>query len=257
MPRDSGEQQIRLVVEYDGTHYHGWQAQPRLPTIQGIVEETLQRVLRRHTTVIAAGRTDAGVHAVAQVASFWVDAAHSRRDWRYVLNALLPSDISIRSAELVDSDFHPRFSATAKHYQYRILNRRGRSGLAWNRAWHIWRTLSVQDMQAAAKQLCGTHDFTSFRCMRTQVRDRMCTVMSCDIIQDDADVVLTIEANRFLKQMVRVIVGTCVDVGMGNRPVSSIAEIIEARDRCRAGRTAPPHGLYLMNVTYDGWCSNA
>ncbi len=255
-PHSSPEQQqIRLVVEYDGTRYHGWQAQPRVPTIQGVIEDSLQRILQQHTPVTAAGRTDAGVHAVAQVASFRIDAARSHRDWRSVLNRLLPSDVSIRSAERVGNDFHPRFSAKTKRYEYRILNRRERSGLAWNRAWHIWRDLSVQNMQEAAKQFYGTHDFTSFRCMPTQTQDTLCTVMFCDVTREDDDIVVTVEANRFLKQMVRVMVGTCVDVGAGRIPVLSIFDILEARDRCRAGRTAPPHGLYLMNVTYDGWCS--
>ena len=249
------QQQIRLVVEYDGTRYHGWQAQPRVPTIQGVIEDSLQQIIQQRTPVTAAGRTDAGVHAVAQVASFRVGAARSHRDWRYVLNRLLPSDISVRSAERVGNDFHPRFSAKTKRYEYRILHRHERSGLAWNRAWNIWRNLSVQDMQEAARKFCGTHDFTSFRCMPTQTQDTLCTVVCCEVTHDNADIVFTVEANRFLKQMVRVMAGTCVDVGAGKIPASSISDILEARDRCQAGRTAPPHGLYLMNVTYDGWCS--
>lgn len=242
-------------MEYDGTRYHGWQIQPHSPTIQGVIEGALQQILQKYTLVTAAGRTDAGVHAVAQVASFHVDAARAHRDWRYVLNRLLPSDISIRAAERVGKDFHPRFSAKTKRYEYRILNRCERSGLAWNRVWHIWWSLSVQDMQKAARQFCGTHDFASFRCMPTQTQDTICTVMSCEVTHDDAEIVFSVEANRFLKQMVRVMVGTCVDVGSGRSPASSISDILVARDRCRAGRTAPPQGLYLMNVTYEGWSS--
>ncbi len=249
------ESQIRLVVEYDGTRYHGWQAQPRVPTVQGAIENSLQQILQQPIPVTAAGRTDAGVHAVAQVASFRVDSARSHRDWRHVLNCLLPPDISIRAAERVDKDFHPRFSAKTKRYEYRILNRSERSGLACNRAWHIWWQLSLQDMQRAAQQFCGTHDFTSFRCMPTQTQDAVCTVVSCQVTQEDAAIVLTVEGNRFLKQMVRVMVGTCVDVGSGRHPASLISDILKARDRCRAGKTAPAHGLYLMNVMYDGWCS--
>ncbi len=252
---ESKEVQIRLIVEYDGTCYHGWQRQPLVPTIQGVVENSLQQIIQQDTPVVAAGRTDAGVHALAQVASFRVDGAHSHRDWRYVLNRLLPADISVRLAEPVGNDFHPRFSARTKRYEYRILNRRERSGLAWNRRWHIWQTLSVQDMQEAAKRFCGMHDFTSFRCMPTQTQDTICTVVSCKVIKEGDEIVLTVEADRFLKQMVRVIVGTCVDVGAGKISASSISDILEARDRCQSGRTAPPHGLYLMNVTYDGWCS--
>ena len=253
---DPEEYRIRLVVEYDGTGYHGWQTQPLVPTIQGLIEDSLQQILQRYTPVTAAGRTDAGVHAVAQVASFRLGAERVHLDWRYALNCLLPTDISIRSAECVAKDFHPRFSAKTKRYEYRILNRRERSGIAWNRAWHIWRDLSVHDMQLAAEQFCGTHDFASFRCMPTQTKDMICTVQSCEVRQSaDDSIVLTVEANRFLKQMVRVMVGTCMEVGAGTIPPSAVADILGARDRCRSGRTAPAHGLYLVDVTYDGWRS--
>ncbi len=253
---DREECQIRLVVEYDGTRYHGWQKQPRVLTIQEVIENSLQQIMQQYTPVMAAGRTDAGVHAVAQVASFRVDVARSKRDWRYVLNRLLPIDISVRSAELVSNDFHPRFSARTKRYEYRIRNRCERSGLEWNRAWHIWQNLSIYDMQEAAKQFCGMHDFTSFRCMPTKTQNTICTVISCEVVRKGGDIVFSVEANRFLKQMVRVMVGTCVDVGVGKIFPSSISNIIRARDRCQSGRTAPPHGLYLMNVAYDGWCSS-
>lgn len=249
------EHQIRLVVEYDGTRYHGWQAQPCVPTVQGVIEDILSKVLQVRIRVTAAGRTDAGVHAVAQVASFRLCETQSDCDWQYLLNRLLPRDISIRSAERVTNDFHPRFSARTKQYKYRILNRRDRSGIAWNRAWHVWENLSIHAMQDAVGQFYGTHDFSSFRCMPSQTEKTVCTVNLFEVICHDDFITFTVEADRFLKQMVRVMVGTCVDVGTGKILSSNIANILEARDRCRAGRTAPPQGLYLVNVQYSDWCS--
>jgi len=240
----------KLTVEYDGTAYAGWQRQPNQPTVQAAVEAALQRITQTEIPVTGAGRTDAGAHAFGQVISFRSEKPMSPDEWVRGLNGLLPSDISVRSAERMAENFHARYSARGKLYEYRILNRPDRSALDRSRAWHVRKRLDIQAMRDAASPLLGRHDFSSFQGSPTDEKDPICELRRLEISQEQPVIRVEVEADRFLKQMVRAIVGTLVEVGVGKRPAKSVKEILEARDRRAAGVTAPAHGLYLVRVDY-------
>lgn len=242
---------FKLTIEYDGTDYAGWQRQADQPTIQAALEAALEQITQLPVPVIAAGRTDAGVHALGQVASFQSDKSLLPDEWTRALNGLLPPDIVIRSTECVTHDFHARYQAHSKLYEYRIRNRAERSALDRNRVWHIVKPLDVPSMREAATFLLGRHDYSSFQGSPTDTKDPICHLTRIQILQDDTDVRIEVQADRFLKQMVRAIVGTLVEVGQAKRAPSSLKAILEARDRSAAGKTAPPHGLYLVTVFYS------
>jgi tRNA pseudouridine38-40 synthase len=242
---------FKLTVEYDGTAYAGWQSQPDQPTIQAAIETALSRITGTRIPVIGASRTDAGVHALRQVASFRTDRMMAPHEWVKALNAVLPLDISIRSADHASDDFHARHSARAKLYRYRILNRWERSAFERGRAWHVRKGLDVGAMREAASPLIGRHDFSSFQGPQAGTKDPICDLRRLDIMSTQAILRIEVEADRFLKQMVRAIVGTLVEVGLGKRPPHAMKEIIDAKDRRAAGHTAPPHGLYLVRVVYS------
>ncbi|MGH7229823.1 MAG: tRNA pseudouridine(38-40) synthase TruA [Nitrospiraceae bacterium] len=241
---------FKLTIEYDGTAYAGWQQQPDQPTVQAAIEAALARITGAHIPVIGAGRTDSGVHAIGQVASFRTDRLMAPSQWVKALNAILPSDISVRSADHTPDDFHARYSARAKVYRYRILNRRERSALSKQRAWHVRKRLDVEAMREGAARLIGRHDFSSFQGSPTDTKDPICDLRRLKIVQRHALITIEMEGDRFLKQMVRALVGTLVEVGLAKRPASSMKDILEATDRRAAGYTAPPYGLYLDRVTY-------
>ena len=241
---------LKLTIEYDGTGYAGWQRQPNQPTVQAAVEQAIQRITQTHIPVIGAGRTDAGVHALGQVASFRTDKTMPTEEWVRAFNALLPPDISVLSAERMADDFHARYSARGKLYEYRILNRMERSALKHTRAWHIRKPLDLAAMLEAASLLIGRHDFSSFQGSPTDNENPICDVRRLELKQEQALIRIEAQADRFLKQMVRAIVGTLVEVGQGKRPPKAMKEILEARDRRAAGPTAPAHGLYLVRVDY-------
>lgn len=244
---------IRLVVEYDGSQLHGWQRQNGQPTVQQHLEEALARLLQHATPVAGASRTDAGVHARGQVASFRTEKAIPLYGIRRGLNSMLPGAISIRDATEVPEDFHPRFSATGKHYRYTILVRRDRSPRWRDRAWHHPEALNVQAMHAASRALLGEHDFSAFRAAGCTAKTTMRRIDSIAITRLDAELVeVDVRGNAFLRNMVRILVGTLTEVGTGRRPVPQVAEILASKDRTRAGITAPPQGLELVAVHYDG-----
>jgi len=240
----------KITVEYDGTNYAGWQYQTQQPTIQAEVEKALAQITQIRTPVIAAGRTDAGVHAYGQVASFQSEKPLSTYEWVRGLNGLLPADIAVQQAEEVGSTFHARYSAIGKIYEYRITQIPQRSALERNRFWHISKTLDLKAMQEAATFFLGTHDFSSFQNSPTDTKNPVCTIESFTLKQEDTRIRIQVQANRFLKQMVRSMVGTLVEVGLGKRQVTDLKPILEAVDRCAAGKTAPPQGLYLLKVLY-------
>jgi tRNA pseudouridine38-40 synthase len=260
---------LKVTLEYDGTAYAGWQRQPDQPTVQEAVERAVRSVSQSDIPVVAAGRTDAGVHALGQVASFRTDKALAPEDWLRALNATLPPDISTRSVELVPDDFHARYSATGKRYEYRILNRPERSALERMRAWHIYGKLNLDAMREAARHLVGKHDFSSFQGHPTDVDNPVCDLQRLEIIvsssspfplprregEDEgegaSEIRIEFEADRFLKQMVRAMVGTLVEVGQEKRQPEEVKRILEAKDRRAAGYTAPAQGLYLMRVDYQ------
>jgi tRNA pseudouridine38-40 synthase len=244
---------IRLVVEYDGTTLCGWQRQPNGPTVQGHLEEALGRLLAHATQVTGASRTDAGVHARGQVASFRTARAIPLHGIRRGLNSLLPPVIAIRDAAEVPDDFHPRFSATGKHYRYTILARPDRSPRWRDRAWHRPDPLSMEAMAAAAAPLLGEHDFAAFRAAGCTAATTTRRVDAIDLSAPDPELLIVdVRGNAFLRNMVRILVGTLVEVGMGRLPVGQVAEILASRDRTRAGITAPAGGLELIEVLYDG-----
>ncbi|GKS58973.1 tRNA pseudouridine synthase A [Nitrospira sp.] len=241
---------FKLTVEYDGSEFAGWQRQADQPTIQAALEQALLRMSQHPTPLVGAGRTDAGVHALGQVASFRSDKSFTPEEWRRGLNALVPESICVRTVERVADDFHARYSAKGKLYEYRLLNREERTALDRTRMWHLQRPLDVTLMQEAAQFLLGRHDCSSFQGPQSDVDNRVCDIREVTVRRNDDIFSITIYADRFLKQMVRAIVGTLVEVGLRKRSPTSMNEILAARDRCLAGRTAPAHGLYLVRVDY-------
>lgn len=240
----------KLTLEYDGTAYAGWQRQPDRPTVQAALETALYRITHTDIPVIGAGRTDSGVHALGQVASFHSDRPMTTDEWTRALNALLPADISALSTEQVPDDFNARRRAQSKLYEYRILNRRARSALERQRAWHLWGGLHIEHMREGGALLTGRHDFSSFEGPQAETEKKVCDLRRLDIVRGGDIISIQLEADRFLKQMVRAIVGTLVEVGQGKRLPGSMKTILEAKDRRTAGYTAPPHGLYLVRVDY-------
>lgn len=241
---------FKLTLEYDGTAYAGWQRQPDQPTVQAALEGVLHHISHTDISVIGAGRTDSGVHALGQVASFRSNLTMTADQWTRALNALLPADISVRSTEQVADNFNARRWAQAKMYEYRILNRRARAALERQRAWHIRGKLYVEHMRDGAAFLLGQHDFSSFEGPQAGTDNKVCNVRRVDIIHDGDILMIHLEADRFLKQMVRAIVGTLVEIGQGKRLPHTMKDILEAHDRRAAGYTAPPYGLYLVRVDY-------
>ena len=241
---------FKLTLEYDGTNYHGWQVQPNLPTIQGTLETVISRVAQHKANVTGAGRTDAGVHAMGQVAHFATTARLSAEEWQRALNGLLPPDIAVQIVENVPGSFHARYSAKSKLYRYRIFARVQRSALSRSKILHYPYPLDLDAMEAACRPLVGTHDFTSFQGSPTDNENPVCSIAKLTVDRFGDEVIFEAEGNRFLKQMVRNIVGTLLEVGRGKLPAGEIAGILAAKDRTKAGPTAPAHGLYLVKVDY-------
>jgi tRNA pseudouridine38-40 synthase len=240
----------KVTLEYEGTAYGGWQRQPDTPTIQAAVEHALHELTQREIGVVGAGRTDAGVHALGQVASFRSDRTMEPQEWTRGLNALLPADISVRSTERVPDDFHARYSARGKVYEYRILNRRERSALHCHRAWHVSARLDLEAMRSAGRLVVGPHDFRSFQGPNSHTDNPVCDLRRFEVREEDHIILIQAEADRFLKQMIRALVGTVVEIGQGKRSSRAMKEILQSADRRAAGYTAPAHGLYLVRVDY-------
>jgi tRNA pseudouridine38-40 synthase len=241
---------IKLTVEYDGTNYHGWQIQPSGETIQSVLERAVSTFLRKPTRVIGSGRTDAGVHALGQVVNFHSDKDFDLYRIQRALNALTPEDITIKEVEIVADSFDARRDGRARVYEYRILNRSTPSPFHLNRAWRLHDRLDLEAMRAAIPCLLGEHDFSSFRAAGCDAAHPVRKVYRASLDQRDELLVFTIEATAFLRHMVRNIVGTLVDVGRGLRAPQSFRGLLEARDRTKAGATAPARGLFLVQVKY-------
>ena len=241
---------FKLTLEYDGTNYHGWQVQPNLATIQGTLETVIGQVSQHKTHVTAAGRTDAGVHALAQVAHFSTTARLTAEEWLRALNGLLPPDVAVQAVEEVPDSFHARYSAKSKLYRYRIFARVNRTALSRSKILHYPYPLDLDATEVAERALIGTHDFTSFQGSQTDNENPVCSVTKLTVDRFGDEVIFEVEANRFLKQMVRNIVGTLLEVGRGKMQAGDIAGILAAKDRTKAGPTAPAHGLYLVKVDY-------
>lgn len=242
---------FKIIVEYDGTEFHGWQRQKTDPTIQGAIEAALKTITGQSITVAGSGRTDAGVHALGQVASFSCNTRLSQGDLASGLNALLPDSIVVLHCCQTDDSFHARFSAKAKTYHYRIVNRRLPPAIGRQYAWHVARRLDRQSMRAALRQLVGRHDFSAFEAAGSPRAHATRTVVRAELKETEPEeLVVVIEADGFLRHMVRNIVGTLVSVGLGRIQPEEIQTILMSKDRSRAGATAPPQGLFLVSVTY-------
>ena len=241
----------KLTIEYDGTPFVGWQVQDNGPSVQGVLTEAIAAFTGERVVVAGAGRTDAGVHALGQVAH--VDLT---KDWdgdtvRDAVNFhLRPRPIAVLTAEQVAENFDARFSATKRHYFYRIVNRRADLALDQNRAWRVPRPLDADAMHAAAQKLVGRHDFTTFRAAECQAKSPVKTLDQLDVKRDGDEVCISAAARSFLHNQVRSMVGSLVQVGEGKWSTEDLAAALAARDRTRCGQVAPPQGLYLVRVEY-------
>jgi tRNA pseudouridine38-40 synthase len=241
---------IALGIEYDGTAYNGWQRQKTGLGVQQRVEEALRIVANHNVEITCAGRTDTGVHASGQVVHFDTPSTRDDRGWLLGINSNLPDDISITWARQVDDEFHARFAATGRNYRYRILNRLERSALHRHRAWWIYQPLDAEKMHAAAQDLVGEHDFSTFRAAGCRANTPHRNITQLSIERSGDWITLKVSANAFLQHMVRNMAGTLASVGEGVQPVSWIKEVLERQDRKQGGIAAPPHGLTLVSVDY-------
>jgi len=241
---------IAVGIEYDGTGFHGWQEQAHSRSIQQAVQEALTRVADSEVVLTCAGRTDAGVHARAQVAHFDSAAIREPRSWVLGANCELPPQINLRWAQSVPEQFHARFGALRRSYRYFILNRPVRSGLAAQRAWCVYPPLDAVAMQTAADFLVGEHDFSGFRASECQARTPVRRVESLRVVRSGEWLQIAVTANAFLQHMVRNIAGLLVTVGRGDAPPTRAQEQLASRERRLGAATAPAHGLYFWHVEY-------
>lgn len=248
---------IRLTLQYDGAAYAGWQVQPARATVQGTLEAALARICGGPVRVTGAGRTDAGVHALGQVAHFDTGLPHADGVWVRALNSHLPRDIAVREAREVAEAFHARHGAAGKHYRYRVLNRPVRCPFRRGYTWFVPVRLDVEAMERAARCLVGSHDFSSFRASGCGAKSPVRRLDRIRVARDGDEVVFDLEGTGFLKQMARNIVGTLVEVGRGRREPDWTARVLAAGDRRAAGETAAAWGLVLVRVAYpppfDAW----
>jgi tRNA pseudouridine38-40 synthase len=240
-----------IKIEYDGGRYNGWQRQANGRSVQGEIEAALVKLSGEASVVRGAGRTDTGVHALGQVAHFDLSRVFRPDVVRDGLNAHLRDEqIVICHAAAVDNDFDARFSAIARHYRYRILNRRAPSAIDRKRVWHVSRPIDIGSMRNGAAMLLGHHDFTTFRSTECQAKSPLKTLDRLDISGDGQEVIVEASARSFLHSQVRSIVGTLTRVGIGAWSSDRVADALRARDRAQCGPLAPPHGLYLTAVDY-------
>ena len=241
-------QNKKLIIEYDGTDFCGWQRQPNVRTVQADIEAALEKILQHPITLIGSGRTDVGVHALGQVAHVKIEREIKSQELLRSLNGVLPLDIRIRAVETVADDFHARFCAKSRFYWYRIA----KFQLAVERqyVWFYGSALDVEKMNEAASLFIGTHDFRSFSKLNKELDNFDCTVSEAEWIETENELWFNITANRFLHKMVRTMVGTLVDVGRDKLPVTEITKILMEKNREEAGITAPSHGLFLLKVEY-------
>ena len=242
---------IKTVIEYDGTDYHGWQCQANLSTVQKTIEDALRQITGETVKITGSGRTDAGVHAMGQVASFLTETQMDSETLRKALNSTLPRDISIIKAQEVPDDFHAQFSSRSKIYEYRIFNRRHPPALQRNRVWHIPEKLDMGKMKEAASYLEGKHDFSVFATANITVKTTVRTVKRVHIKKTREGVILIeIEADGFLKRMVRMITGTLVETGRGKLSPEGFGQILAEGRKTKNVFTSPPQGLFLKKVLY-------
>ena len=241
----------KLIVEYDGTPYRGWQYQADVPSVQGAIEDAIARFDGQRVTIQGAGRTDAGVHALAQVAAFDTAARLSPQEFMRGLNHFLPADIAVQAAREAHADFDPRRHARMRTYRYRIDTSPARSPLTRNRAWQIGRRLDVDAMRSAARAMLGSHDFAAFAGPYEGSTQR--TLMRCDVEADGREVAVEMEAQSFLPHQVRRTVGPLTEIGLGRQREEDVVALLDGGAASTAGPAAPACGLYLVGIEYDGF----
>ena len=242
---------IALGIEYDGSSYCGWQSQAEGVTVQDTLQAALSEIAGERIGIIAAGRTDTGVHGMEQVVHFDTDITRPLQAWVRGANALLPKSITVLWAHFVPDEFHARFSAQGRSYRYFLLNRATRTALHAGKVGWFHASLDLELMQTAANNLLGTHDFSAFRASQCQAKSPVKTLRQLDIYREGDMLIFDVSADAFLHHMVRNIVGCLVYVGKGKYPVEWLAEVLESRDRKRAAPTFAPDGLYLRHIKYD------
>jgi tRNA pseudouridine38-40 synthase len=245
-------QRVKCTISYDGTGFHGYQIQPNQRTVQGLLEDTLSAIHKGdRIRVTASGRTDAGVHAHGQVFHFDTPLTIPEEKWPVVLNTRLPDEVTIKHAEFVSEEFHARFSVKKKEYRYKVYTAESRSPFYRHFALHYPYAISVEEMKKASLDLLGEHEFTSFCSAKTEVEDKVRNLHSITITEQEDEIVFSFIGNGFLYNMVRILVGTLLEVGSGNLRSVDMKKILDAKDRNQAGKTAPPQGLYLWEVEYE------
>lgn len=242
---------VMLVVAYDGTNYCGWQVQPNAVTVEGVLNQKLSELLKEDIKVIGASRTDSGVHALGNVAVFDTESRIPGEKVSYALNQRLPDDICIQKSMEVAADFHPRYCKCWKEYEYRIYNAEFANPTERLYSYFVYRKLDVEAMKKAASYLVGEHDFKSFCSAATQTETTVRTIYGIDVIQQGKIITIKVRGNGFLYNMVRIIVGTLVQTGIGHYEPERVKEMLEAQDRTVAGPTAPACGLRLNEIFYD------
>lgn len=243
---------LRIVVEYDGTEFYGWQVQKGFRTVQGELQRAVKEIVGRDTLVIGAGRTDAGVHARGQVANFHTLSRLSCPKWIQALNAHLPEDVAVVGADEVPLEFHAQFEAHGKTYRYTILNRGARTALERRTVHRVTAPLDAAAMGEGAKLLVGTHDFRAFGSDMSKKEDTVRTIEALTVVREGDVVRFDVAGDGFLYNQVRSMVGTLVEVGLGKRPPAWMSEVLETRDRTKAGANVPARGLTLLEVRYEG-----
>lgn len=240
---------IKITIQYNGANYCGWQKQPDSLGIQGTIEKAIYDITKESVKIIGSGRTDSGVHALGQVANFNIESSIPTEKIPNALNAKLPKDISIIGCEQVDDEFHSRYSAKGKRYRYLIYNSPYRSPIYKDTSYHVKYDLDFEKMCKEAKSLVGEHDFKGFMSSGSSVKDTVRTIYDVKLTKEEDLIVVEVEGNGFLYNMVRIIVGTLVDIGRG-RINDSLVDIIDSKSRSKTGHTAPAHGLFLKKVYY-------
>ena len=241
---------LKLTLEYDGSNYSGWQLQPRHDSIQGRIEAALERIFTAPVRVFGSGRTDAGVHARGQVASISIPRPFDTDELQRALNSILPADIVILDISVAPDDFDPRRAARSRVYEYRVLNRKVASAFDYRYSWLVRDHLDLAAMNCAARIFVGDHDFAAFRSLGTEVRTTIRRVISSEWTRDGDLFLYRVEANSFLRHMVRAMVAAMIDVGRGKLAANKVATILAGLDRGAAPANAPPGGLYLVEVRY-------
>lgn len=242
---------FKLTIEYDGTDYHGWQVQPGMTTIQGTLQKAVKRIVGKGVHVMGAGRTDSGVHALGQVASLQAEFSHPPDTLRRALTSILPPDIVVTAVEEMDNDFHAQRWAKWKRYRYTLLTRPYPSAIERRYTLFVPRPLQIESMAEAARVLIGTHDFSSFQAAHGSVESPVRTVLVAEFRQEGDHLSFEIVAGGFLRHMIRIIMGTLLDVGRGRLRPEDLKAILEGKDRTHASKTISPHALCLLEVGYQ------